>query len=121
MRSADAGAGAPLPRPTRRCRRHPRRPAPVRAPVVPARERRGWSCGPAIDPFAAVQRHRRARHGAVEDHRLPARRAGGSLPPPPAPQSARHVEREDDEAVSAIMTVAIAVLVAVSIAGVLLA
>ena len=37
------------------------------------------------------------------------------------PQFVRHVEREDDEAISAIMTIAIAVLVVVSVVGVLLA
>ncbi|HEX3669076.1 MAG TPA: lipid II flippase MurJ, partial [Acidimicrobiia bacterium] len=46
---------------------------------------------------------------------------GGVLTATLVPQFVRHVEREDDEAVSAIMTVSIAVLVAVSIAGVLLA
>ena len=46
---------------------------------------------------------------------------GGVLTATLVPQFVRHVEREDDEAVSAIMTVAIAVLVAVSIAGVFLA
>src|SRR5437879_11880035 len=46
---------------------------------------------------------------------------GGVLTATLVPQFVRHVEREDDEAVSAIMTVSIAVLVAVSVAGVLLA
>jgi putative peptidoglycan lipid II flippase len=46
---------------------------------------------------------------------------GGVLTATLVPQFVRHVEREDDEAVSAIMTVAIAALVVLSIAGVLLA
>jgi len=46
---------------------------------------------------------------------------GGVLTATLVPQFVRHVEREDDEAVSAIMTVAIAGLVVVSVAGVLLA
>ena len=46
---------------------------------------------------------------------------GGVLTATLVPQFVRHVEREDDEAISAIMTVAIAVLVAVSVVGVLLA
>ena len=44
---------------------------------------------------------------------------GGVLTATLVPQFVRHVEREDDEAVSAIITVAMFVLVAVSIAGVL--
>jgi len=46
---------------------------------------------------------------------------GGVLTATLVPQFVRHVEREDDEAISAIMTVSIAVLVAVSVAGVVLA
>jgi putative peptidoglycan lipid II flippase len=46
---------------------------------------------------------------------------GGVLTATLVPQFVRHVEREDDEAVSAIMTVAIAALVVLSVAGVLLA
>ena len=46
---------------------------------------------------------------------------GGVLTATLVPQFVRHVEREDDEAISAIMTVAIALLVAVSLVGVLLA
>jgi putative peptidoglycan lipid II flippase len=46
---------------------------------------------------------------------------GGVLTATLVPQFVRHVERDDDEAVNAIMTVAIAALVVVSVAGVLLA
>jgi putative peptidoglycan lipid II flippase len=46
---------------------------------------------------------------------------GGVLTATLVPQFVRHVEREDDEAVSAIMTVAMALLVAVAVLGVLLA
>jgi putative peptidoglycan lipid II flippase len=46
---------------------------------------------------------------------------GGVLTATLVPQFVRHVEREDDEAVSAIMTVSIALLVAMALAGVLLA
>ena len=46
---------------------------------------------------------------------------GGVLTATLVPQFVRHVEREDDEAISAIMTISIAVLVAVSVVGVLLA
>jgi putative peptidoglycan lipid II flippase len=46
---------------------------------------------------------------------------GGVLTATLVPQFVRHVERDDDEAVSAIMTVAIVALVVLSVAGVLLA
>jgi putative peptidoglycan lipid II flippase len=46
---------------------------------------------------------------------------GGVLTATLVPQFVRYVERDDDEAVSAIMTVAIAALVALSVVGVLLA
>jgi putative peptidoglycan lipid II flippase len=46
---------------------------------------------------------------------------GGVLTATLVPQFVRHVEHEDDEAVSAIMTVAIAVLVVLTVAGILLA
>lgn len=46
---------------------------------------------------------------------------GGVLTATLVPQFVRHVEREDEEAVNAIMTVALAALVVLSVAGVLLA
>ncbi len=46
---------------------------------------------------------------------------GGVLTATLVPQFVRHVERDDDEAVNAIMTVAMTALVVVSVAGVLLA
>jgi putative peptidoglycan lipid II flippase len=46
---------------------------------------------------------------------------GGVLTATLVPQFVRHVERDDEEAVNAIMTVAIAALVVLSVAGVLLA